>query len=244
MPTHFVFLISICSETPAEQGAWSSSSRQTSNIVVEMQMNEQMVKGHAKSSPTKSLDSFRPVSVDSEASKIAANERNGFQLDTRLTKIAPIKSASIGTNASSQNASTSASANIPIRLIMANAGRAVPYKTLTEKINGTNRIEILNGNVSTAYGPLAKVTCVSAKTKCWEIFVGSPIVNFSVCAKYVLVCCMDGTIQFVDVKTGVAVLPKLRMFSPAIQCVFVSFATTVLRLELEIIYVLPIAEYK
>lgn len=204
----------------------SSSSRKTSNIVVEIKMEEQMSKGQTKSSPVKSIDTFRSVSTDSETNKIASNECNGFQLDSRLTKVAPIKSASIATTSSSPNAksavSTSASADLPVRLIMSNAGKAVPFKNLVEKVNANNRVEILNGNVSTAYGPLAKITCSSAKTKAWEVFVGSPIVNFSLCAKYALACCLDGTIQFIDIRTGVAVLPKLKMLSPAVQCVFVS----------------------
>lgn len=204
----------------------SSSSRKTSNIVVEIKMDEQMSKGQTKSSPIKSIDTFRSVSIDSETNKIASNECNGFQLDSRLTKVAPIKSASIGTTSSSPNAKsavpTSASADLPVRLIMSNAGKAVPFKNLVEKVNANNRVEILNGNVSTAYGPLAKITCSSAKTKAWELFVGSPIVNFSLCAKYALICCLDGTIQFIDIRTGVAVLPKLKMLSPAVQCVFVS----------------------
>lgn len=237
----YFFSISLSSETPAEQCEISSSSRKTTNIVTEMQMHEQMSKGHAKSSPTKSLDSFRSINAEStESNKIATNDINGFQLDGRLTKIAPIRTVSIGINSGSQNvtaaaaASTSASANIPIRLIMSNAGKAVPYKALTEKINGSNRVEILNENVNTAFGALAKITCVTARTKSWEIFAGSPIVNFSLCAKYVMVCCLDGTIQFVDIKTGVAVLPKLKMLSPAVQCVFVS-SCMAMRKQFEII---------
>lgn len=220
--------ISIFSETPADQCAISSSSRQTSSIVVEMQMNDQMSKGQSKtSSPTKSLDTFRSISsVDLETNKITSIENNGFQLDSRLTKVAPVKTALIGISSNCSNATpteyTSSTANIPIRLTVSNEGKALPYKTRTEKINGNNKVEILNGNVSTAYGPLTKVTCVTTKTKSWELLIGSPIVNFCLCAKYVLVCCLDGTIQFIDIKTGVAVLPKLKMLSPAVQCVFVS----------------------
>lgn len=244
-------LISIFSETPADQCAINSSSRQTSSVVVEMQMNDQMSKGQAKmSSPTKSLDTFRSVSsVDLEINKITSIESNGFQLDSRLTKVAPVKTALIPTNSSCSNAtpteSTSATANIPIRLTVSSAGKALPYKTRTEKINGNNKVEILNGNVSTAYGPLTKVTCVTTKAKSWELLIGSPIVNFCMCAKYVLVCCLDGTIQFIDIKTGVAVLPKLKMLSPAVQCVFVSLQMRG-RFEFDRIYLhfVPIAEYK
>lgn len=214
------FLLIISSETPGDQ--LSSSSRKTSNIVVEMKMDEQMSKGQVTLSPTKSLDTFRSTSGDSEKKKIVStSEGNGYQLDSRLTKIAPSKTTSIGTNSNSAHA-VPASPNIPIRLLMSNAGKASPYKTLTVKINGNNQVDILNGNVSTAYGALAKVTCVTAKTKAWELFVGSPIVNFSLCAKYVLICCLDGTIQFVDIKTGIGALPKMKMLTPAVQCVFVS----------------------
>lgn len=217
----------------------------TSNIVVEMQMDEQMSKGQAKASPTKLLNTFRSVSSDSEAIKIAPKESNGFQLDSRLTKVAPIRSSSIGTNPNdAATASTSASANIPIRLIMSNAGKAAPYKALVEKVNGNNRVEVLNGNVSTAFGQLAKVSCVTAKTKSWELFAGSPIVNFCLCAKYVLVCCLDGTVQFVDIKTGLAVLPKLKMLSPAVQCVFVRSNSTDLSKEFSFIFHCLFVEYE
>lgn len=198
-----------------------------------------MSKGQPKSSPTKSLDTFRSVAVDLETNKIAAIESNGFQMDSRLTKIAPIKTASIGINSSSTNAtavpSTSASEDTSVRLRIANAGKAVPYHSLVEKLVDNHRVEILNADVRTAYGPLTKVTCVTAKTKSWELFVGSPVVNCSVCPKYVLICCLDGTIQFIDIKTGVAVLPKLKMLSPAVQCVFVSSSFNGVSLTFELI---------
>lgn len=205
-------------------------------------MDDQMSKGQTNSSPTKSLDTLRSVGVELETSKIASNESNGFQMDVRLTKIAPIRTASIGINLSSTNAaavpSTSAPEDIPVRLRIANAGKAVPYQTLVEKLVGNHRVEILNGDVRTAYGPLTKVTCVTAKTKSWELFVGSPVVNFSVCAKYVLICCLDGTIQFIDIKSGVAVLPKLKMLSPAVQCVFVSSPFSGHLIDIRIIFTL------
>lgn len=236
------------SEPPSDSSAISSSSRMTSNIVVEMQMDEQMSKGQAKLSPTKSLNTFRSISSDSEANKSAPKESNGFQLDSRLTKMAPIKSSSIGTNSSIPNetaiASTSAAANVPIRLIMSNAGKAMPYKALVEKVNGNNRVEVLNGNVNTAYGQLAKISCITAKTKSWELLAGSPIVNFCLCAKYVLICCLDGTIQFVDIKTGLAVLPKLKMLSPVVQCVFVRSKLTDISKEFALIFHCLFVEYE
>jgi protein HIRA/HIR1 len=69
------------------------------------------------------------------------------------------------------------------------------------------------------------VNCTSvknARNQLWEIFIGSPVVNFCLCAKYALFCSSDGNIRFVDIKSGVLVLPVLKLFTPAIQSVFVS----------------------
>lgn len=194
-------------------------------------MGDQLLKGYSKTSPAKTLDTFRSVSTDSETIKMPSPEINGFQMDNRLTKVAPIKTSSIITSISSNLTAPpsapvtfTASPTIPLRLAASTAGKAQPYapQKIQEKIHGKYRIEFVNGNASTAWGPLAKITCVSDRIKRWELYVGSPIVNVSVCAKFVLICCADGTIQFIDINSGDSVFPKLKMLSAAIQCVFVS----------------------
>lgn len=62
---------------------------------------------------------------------------------------------------------------------------------------------------------------VSNKTPEWETYIGSPVVNFSLCAKFVLICSKDCTVRFLDVRNGTPVLPILHMPSPVIQSVFV-----------------------
>lgn len=85
--------------------------------------------------------------------------------------------------------------------------------------------QAVNNNASTTFGPLCKVECAFGKHQrntLWEMYVGSPVVNFSLSAKYVLICSQDGTIRFVDIKNGILTLPVIKLFSPAILSVFVS----------------------
>lgn len=84
-------------------------------------------------------------------------------------------------------------------------------------------LQVQNNFASTATGPISKVTgfVYSNKTPEWETFIGSPIVNFSLCTKFVLICSKDCTVRFLNVRTGIPVLPILNMPSPVIQSVFV-----------------------
>lgn len=52
------------------------------------------------------------------------------------------------------------------------------------------------------------------------MLIGSPVVKFELCAKYVLVCSINGTIRFLNTETGTPLLPILHMPSPVIQAVF------------------------
>lgn len=83
--------------------------------------------------------------------------------------------------------------------------------------------KVQNNFTSTAAGPICKVIGFgSNKLPEWETYIGSPVVNFSVCAKYVLICSKDCTVRFLDIRKGTPVLPILHMPSPVIQSVFVS----------------------
>lgn len=64
----------------------------------------------------------------------------------------------------------------------------------------------------------------------WEIFVGSPVVNFCLSPNYVLACSFDGTLRFLDIKTGILVLPIVKLPTAAVQCGFVSFFFGICRL--------------
>lgn len=82
--------------------------------------------------------------------------------------------------------------------------------------------QIQNNFTNTSAGPICKVTGILSNKIEWETFIGSPVVNFCMCSKYVLICSKDCTNRFIDIRTGIAVLPILHMPSPVIQCVFVS----------------------
>lgn len=56
----------------------------------------------------------------------------------------------------------------------------------------------------------------------WEIFIGSPVVNVCLSSKYVLACSIDGTLRFLDIQTGILVLPIVKLPTAAVQCSFVS----------------------
>lgn len=94
------------------------------------------------------------------------------------------------------------------------------------KITAEHRVQIMNAaTVTKMYGPLCRLSCSAYFTPnkiIWDKFVGSPIVNACVSAKYVLVCCVDGTLHFLDIRTGILVLPIVKLASAAVQCSFVS----------------------
>lgn len=194
-------------------------------------MNEQMTKIPSSGALSTSILSEDGTS-DGITAKFAEPQKpvlsNG-QLDNRIKKTVPIKSASITTLPKSQAAQQPESSPLPThnmtRLNMLNAGKAVPFTKQNVKQYADFKVKATNGFVNTAYGPLCKMECTSVKSPSnvfWEFFIGSPVVNFCLSAKYALICSCDGSIRFVDIKTGVLVLPALKLFTPAVQCVFVS----------------------
>lgn len=88
------------------------------------------------------------------------------------------------------------------------------------------RIQILNDTTATSHGPISKVVCINlilaTDRKIWELVVGSPICSVAMCAKYLLLGSMDGSLRMLDVKIGQLVIPVLSMTSPVIQSSFVS----------------------
>lgn len=79
-----------------------------------------------------------------------------------------------------------------------------------------------NGLVHTQAGNISKVTRKTVHNQ-WDTYIGSPVVNFGVCAKYVLICCLDCSVRFLDIRNGTPILPTLHMPKPVVQSVFVSF---------------------
>lgn len=183
--------------------------------------------------PEEEVVNHKSLDVNSKASiepKIQLN--NGSQLDSRLTKAVPMQTNTIQqiTGPSSQQQaqpSTSQTQSLPSvisRLNLLNAGKAVPFSEYT-RTHQDFTVKANNNSATTPFGPLCKITCLSARIRnqqLWESYVGSQVVHFSLCAKYVLICSIDGNIRFLDIKNGVLVLPILKLITPAIQSVFVS----------------------
>lgn len=197
-----------------------------------------MLRGPSSVNSTIIEDSIsnQPVELNAKSSvepKISLN--NGGQIDARLTKAPPTKTTSIPSVVKSSvqslsQASSSQATAFPTnmsRLNLLNAGTAVPFSQAIVKTHQNYVVKAINNNATTPFGQLCKVTCTSssgANNQLWETYVGSQVVSFCLCAKYVLICSIDGTIRFIDIKSGVLVLPIMKMFTPAIQSVFVSWA--------------------
>lgn len=160
------------------------------------------------------------------------------RLDNRLvTKLtpAPIKSNKIGTvepqiDIGKDTVITSTDTK-ELRMISSaipRTGKATALKGPYTKLTTDYRIQILNGCINTTYGQLAKVMCFpisnanNKNIQLWQIFVGSPIVNFCVCRKYAIICCLNGTLQFLNIKNGILVMPIIKLPSAAIECACVS----------------------
>lgn len=144
------------------------------------------------------------------------------QLDNRLTKTtapsAPIKSVSV------LNSISSAIVEKPAKPV---SGPAKLNVTTTSKDGmvksyGDYRIQIQNGNMNTPLGNLSRIWGWCRNEKIWEVYSGAHVVNFTLCLKYALICCQDGTIRISDIKTGSNILPIMCMATSAIQCTFVS----------------------
>lgn len=101
------------------------------------------------------------------------------------------------------------------------AGKAVPYTAVATKVHSNVQIKVQNNFTTTPLGPICKLTS-SSPDHPWETYIGSPVVNFCLCAKYVLVCSLDCTLRFLDLRNGTSVMPILHIPGAAIQSVFVS----------------------
>lgn len=165
-------------------------------------------------------------------------------LDSRLKRAPPARTsllpppgskatASVGQQQQQQqhhqtNTSQSATSHIasnmsPLNLLY--AGRATPFTNGYVKCYKDYSVVVTNNDASTAYGPICKIICKTTKERnkqLWEKFIGGNVVNVSICARYVLVATNDGSLHFLNINTGIAILPIMKLITPAIQSAFVS----------------------
>lgn len=150
------------------------------------------------------------------------------QLDLRLTKslAPPAKTITLnmatGKSTCSQNSTKSDCTNITRNLI---AGHSEIITGNFVRTVNELRIQVANSAIKSPYGMLSRVFCISNATPgntVWEIFLGSSVVNCSACSKHVIICCQDGTVRFINLRTGVLTLPILNMPTSVIQSAFVS----------------------
>lgn len=149
-------------------------------------------------------------------------------LDNRLTKQAPIKSSNMPKPSAPITTSSGQTRNdesFPFKLNSVNAGKAVPFKGNHEKTLGEFTVKISNATTNTSFGSLSLITCnnLNNKNELWKVNVGSSIVNFCLSQKYVLACSLNGTLRFLDIKTGICVFPVIKLPTAAVQSAFVCF---------------------
>lgn len=187
------------SATVTESQGFSSSSRNTSQIIIEKVVETQMVP---------KIDTVR--------------------LDNRLLKtsgIAPLKSSNIQEADVSTASPTRAVSKNLVPSVRMNAGKAAPLQQAqsTKTVNEF-RIQISNESTSTSYGKISKIVCynllLTTDKKIWEIYVGSAVCNFAMCSKFAMFSSLDGTIRIVEVKSGQFLFPVLNMTSPVVQSGF------------------------
>lgn len=148
-------------------------------------------------------------------------------LDNRLTKQAPIKSNNMP-KPSAPPPSTSGPLSkcdetFPIKLNSLNAGKAVPLKGNNEKTLGDFTVKVSNATTNTSFGSLSLIACYNVHTKneLWKINVGSSIVNFTLSQKHVIASSINGTLRFLDIQTGICVLPAIKLPTATVQAAFV-----------------------
>lgn len=214
-------------EESTANDSFSSSSRTSSHIVVE--------KIAENSNSLKSTTQERPTTTNSFAPAInSQQEVQVDRLDSRIGKIispAPMKSSNIK-DVEIQSLSKN-SENSPSRIrnnyqpvIKMNAGKAVAITNHSQSSKTVQefRTQIFNDHISSAHGKITRIICynllLQSDKKIWENFVGSPICSFALCVKFVMLCCLDGTVRILDVKSGQFVFPVLNMTSPCLQSAY------------------------
>lgn len=95
------------------------------------------------------------------------------------------------------------------------------------KAFGDYRIQVTNGAYKTGYGALCRisghlVSLPRSDKHIWNSVIGSPVVSLALSKKYVVFCSLDGSIRYLDIRTGSPVLPVLSLTSPVVHCTFSS----------------------
>lgn len=199
------------SDTPQEL---NSSSRSNTNMVVDEVSEKSPVIAQQLNAATTTTPPLK---------------RLDHLLDNRLTKQAPIKSNNMpkptlpASSSSAPGTSKTTEETFSVKLNSLNAGKAVPLKGNHEKTSGEFTIKISNSTTNTSFGSLSLIAChnLHSRNELWKINVGSSIVNFSLSQKNVLACSLNGTLRFLDVQTGICVLPVIKLPTAAIQSAFV-----------------------
>lgn len=190
----------------------SSSSQARSQIVIEKK-SESSVITEMKQPQTPKTPINEPLKLDTRLVLRDAPQR-------------PKNSFGDATHALASPAITTSKTSIPV--VRMNAGKA---QALTGaqcvKISGDYRVKVVNDATKTPLGNISRIECINmnqqvADKKAWEIFVGATITSFSICAKYVLIGAMDGTVRLIHLKSGRLVVPILNQASPIVLSGFVS----------------------
>lgn len=176
-----------------------SSSRISSNIVI---------------------DKIQPRDVSPE------NKPNSddLRMDSRLMKssqdFAPAKTA---TSLSTTTVPMQQNKQNPTRSVLV-SGNKVDGVT---RIVGNYRVVVINNFLKLTSNHMHKVVCflqdgkpISKQDINWQVVTGSAICNFNSCQSYILICCLDGTVRFVDLKTGILVMPMVNLPNQVVQSAF------------------------
>lgn len=222
--TNFTFCV-VYSDTTQEL---NSSSRSNTNLIVDDVLEK---------SPVISQQLIAAVTTPPQ-------KRLDHLLDNRLTKQAPIKSNNMPKPSAPLTTSTGQSKSeetFPFKLNSANAGKAVPLKGNHEKTLNEFTVKITNATTNTSFGSLSLIACnnIQSKTELWKLNVGSSIVNFCLSQKYVLACSLNGTIRFLDLKTGICVFPVIKLPTAAVQSAFVRLSTSIFALSFKFGFSFP-----
>lgn len=215
--------IPLTDDTPASSACndevMSSSSASGSQIVI-----EKVVEKRAEIVPV-------ITSATSVVTPISSPAREPSKLDNRLLrKDAPVASTSNFQSTefpAVQTPQAKVTKAVTMPVIRMNAGTAVPLVGgQCVKIANEFRVQIGNDITKTASGSVSKIICINLNLtvdkKIWEIYVGSAVTSFNVSGKYTLICCLDGTVRILDVKTAEFIFPILNMTSPIVHSAFVS----------------------
>lgn len=87
---------------------------------------------------------------------------------------------------------------------------------------GQYRVVAINNFLKLSSNPIHRVSCFQndMKTALWQNVTSSAVCTFNTCLKYVLVACLDGTVRFLDIRTGCLVLPIMTMATAVVQSAF------------------------